>query len=212
MPNILVIHGHPNSESFSTALAERYAEGAAAAGATVQHLRLRELSFDPVAFPDPKVPLEADLASAQAKLRWSDHVAVFFPTYWTTSPALLKGFFDRTLLSGFAYKYDERGMPMGLLKGRSARMVTTMDTPRVWYWFIGRPVHHTVARGTLGFCGLSPVREVTLFSTRKRSPAQLQAFLDSQATAAGKDVRDVRNRAAKGPSALPAAGVESGHS
>lgn len=194
MPNILIIHGHPNPDSLSTALANRYGQGAETAGATVRHLRLRELTFDPVIAPDPMAPLEPDLHAAQAELQWSDHVAVFFPIYWTTAPALLKGFFDRTLLSDFAYRYDARGMPVGLLAGRSARMVTTMDTPRPWYWFIGRPAHHTVARGTLKFCGLSPVRETILFSTRKRSTEQLQADIERQATLAEQDVTATRKR------------------
>ena len=50
---------------------------------------------------------------------------------WGTMPALLKGFLDRVLLPGFAFRHAEnaRGYE-GLLGGRSAHLITTMDTPR----------------------------------------------------------------------------------
>ena len=46
-------------------------------------------------------------------------------------PAILKGFIDRIFVAGFAYKY-EGALPKGLLKGKKAWVINTLDSP-LWY-------------------------------------------------------------------------------
>lgn len=46
-------------------------------------------------------------------------------------PAILKGFIDRIFVAGFAYKY-EGTLPKGLLKGKKAWVINTLDSP-LWY-------------------------------------------------------------------------------
>lgn len=49
-------------------------------------------------------------------------------------PALLKGFFDRLFLPGFAFRFpDDALMADGLLEGCSAHLLVTLDTPP-WYF------------------------------------------------------------------------------
>lgn len=57
---ILVLDGNPLTDSFCAALANAYADGAQAAGAQVQLLRLRDLRFDPILHAGYRVvmPLE----------------------------------------------------------------------------------------------------------------------------------------------------------
>lgn len=212
MKNILVIHGHPNPTSYSAALAEAYGAAAQAQGATVRHLRLSEMQFDATRFIADGVDrglapegMEPDLAAAQHDLLWSDHIAVFFPIWWTTAPALLKGFFDRALTSGFAYSYSEKGIPEGLLAGRSARVVSTMDSPYWWNLLMqGRAAHHTVSRGTLGFCGLKPVRQTTHYNAKKRGRLGTESFLRRVQNDASIDAQDAP-KAPQASAPLPSA-------
>ena len=63
-------------------------------------------------------------------------------------PALLKGFFDRTFLPGFAFKYRNRSQLWDkLLSGRTADLLVTLDTPP-WYfrWIYGAPAHRQMVR------------------------------------------------------------------
>lgn len=46
-------------------------------------------------------------------------------------PAILKGFIDRIFVAGFAYKY-EGALPKGLLNGKKAWVINTLDSP-LWY-------------------------------------------------------------------------------
>lgn len=77
-------------------------------------------------------------------------------------PALLKGFLDRILLPGWAFREDGNAATgyRPLLEGRSAHLITTMDTPSWVYRLIyGRPGVRAMKVGTLRFCGIKPVTE-----------------------------------------------------
>lgn len=160
-PRVLVILGHPRLDSFCGALAGAYEAGARAAGLEVERLDLANLAFDPhVRRPSPRdQALEPDLARAQALIHWADHLVFVYPAWWGTMPALLKGFLDRTLTPGFAFEAEAEDPATWtkLLKGRSAHLLVTMDTPPWVYRLIYRqPGHQAMRRATLGFCGVEP--------------------------------------------------------
>jgi putative NADPH-quinone reductase len=99
-------------------------------------------------------------------------------------PALQKGFIDRVILPGFAFKYHEGKLLWDkLLKGRSARLLVTMDTPPLWYrWVIGRPGHNQMRHSVLGFCGVKPVRVTQFGVVKKSSPATREKWLATART------------------------------
>jgi putative NADPH-quinone reductase len=162
---ILVILGHPASNSFCGALAERYAQTSVRAGHEVRQLFLGAMDFDPVLREGYQQvqPLEADLRRAQADIVWAEHLTLVYPIWWGGVPALLKGFFDRVFLPGFAFKYREgKAFPDKLLHGRSAHLLVTMDTPPWYYrWVYRMPGLHQVRKTTLAFCGIEPQRTLT---------------------------------------------------
>ncbi|MFK7948438.1 MAG: NAD(P)H-dependent oxidoreductase, partial [Saprospiraceae bacterium] len=47
MKKILIIQGHPDSESYNTALAKAYKKGAIEAGAEIKEIVIRDLDFSP---------------------------------------------------------------------------------------------------------------------------------------------------------------------
>jgi 1,4-dihydroxy-2-naphthoate polyprenyltransferase len=160
--NVLVILGHPRPQSFCGALSFAFEDGARRAGLEIRRLVLSNLRFDPhVRTPTPqRQPMESDLDHAQQLMRWADHVVFVYPTWWGTMPALLKGFLDRVLEPGFAFaeREDGRGWDK-LLRGKSAQLITTMDTPQWVYRYLYRqPGTNAMARATLQFCGFSPIR------------------------------------------------------
>lgn len=76
-----------------------------------------------------------DVASEQAKLRAADAIIVQFPLWWYGMPAILKGWFDRVFVSGFAFGTDPATgqrlrFEKGRFVGRRALVVTTLgDRP-----------------------------------------------------------------------------------
>jgi putative NADPH-quinone reductase len=178
---ILVILGHPASNSFCGALAERYAQSAVRAGHEVRQLFLGAMDFDPVLREGYQQvqPLEADLRRAQADIVWAEHLTLVYPIWWGGVPALLKGFFDRVFLPGFAFKYREgKAFPDKLLHGRSAHLLVTMDTPPWYYrWVYRMPGLHQVRKTTLAFCGIEPQRTLTFGPILGSSADQRETWL-----------------------------------
>lgn len=86
---VLVILGHPSTDSFCGALMQTYVEAAKSAGHEVRLLRLAALSFDPVLHDGYKQiqPLEPDLLKAQADITWAEHLAFVYPVWWGGIPA-----------------------------------------------------------------------------------------------------------------------------
>lgn len=162
MKNILIINGHPNPDSFNYALSAAYAEGVQNAGITPEYINIATLRFNPnLQYGYQKrTELEPDLLEAIEKIKKADHLVWFFPMWWYSYPALMKGFIDRTFLPGITYQPIEgKPFPQKLLKGKTARIVVTSDTPR-WYdfLFMKSPVINQFKKGTLNFCGISPVK------------------------------------------------------
>jgi putative NADPH-quinone reductase/1,4-dihydroxy-2-naphthoate octaprenyltransferase len=189
---VLVINGHPRLGSFSDALADAYASGAADAGADVRRLRLADLTFDlNVLQPSPREQeTEPAVADAMDQVAWAHHLVFVFPTWWGTMPALLKGFLDRVLMPGFAFedRDDDEGWDQ-LLIGRSAHLLTTMDTPAfVYRWIYRSPGLNGLGRATLGFCGIAPIRR-SIYGPIKTSDATRRSRWLADARAAGLALR-----------------------
>jgi putative NADPH-quinone reductase len=186
---ILLILGHPSGASFCAALAERYVQSAIDAGHEVRQLRLGELDFDPVLREGYRQiqALEGALSVAQSDILWAEHLTLVYPIWWGGIPALLKGFFDRVFLPGFAFKYRKgKAFPDKLLKGRTAHLLVTMDTPPWYYrWFYRMPGLHQVRKTTLEFCGIKPLRTLTFGPVLGSSDHQRKTWLrQAQAIAA----------------------------
>ena len=178
---ILVILGHPSSNSFCSALAERYTQSALSAGHEVRQLFLGQLDFDPVLREGYQQvqPLEAGLRQAQADILWAEQLTLVYPIWWGGIPALLKGFLDRVFLPGFAFKYREgKAFPDKLLRGRSAHLLVTMDTPPWYYrWVYRMPGLHQVRKTTLAFCGIRPRTTLTFGPLLNSTARQRQTWL-----------------------------------
>lgn len=181
MKTILIINGHPKPDSFCSALAQAYAKGALEAEHQVETISVGELSFNYnqlQGFRSGQV-LEQDLQSAQQQLQRANHIVIVHPVWWGSAPAALKAFFDRVLLSGFAFKYREKGPWWDkLLKGKSARIIYTSDTPSWFYkWVYGEPSVNQIKNRTLEFCGIKPVKVTAIGELRFLSEQQRTAWL-----------------------------------
>jgi putative NADPH-quinone reductase len=162
MKKILIINGHPNADAFCFGLTDAYKKGALSAGAEVKEIIIRDLVFNPnLQFGYQKrTELEPDLLTAWEKIKWADHLVWVHPVWWGGLPAITKGFIDRVFLPGFAFQYRENSVWWDkLLKGKTAHIITTLDTPSWYYRFVyGRPSVNQLKKTVLEFCGMKPVK------------------------------------------------------
>ena len=157
---IFILVGHPDNDSFNCTLASEYERGANEAGHEVRRMNLGEMQFAPILRHGYRLiqELEPDLKAFQENVNWCDHLAILYPSWWSTMPALLKGLFDRAWLPGFAYKFTSDYSWKKLLKGKSARMIVTSDTMPLIQTLIFGDTTNELKKGILWFAGFGPIR------------------------------------------------------
>ena len=185
---VLIILGHPSTDSVCGAIANNYFEAATHAGHEVRIVQLGALNFDPVLHEgyNQIQTLEQDLLDAQADIMWAEHLVFVFPLWWGGVPALLKGFIDRTFLPGFAFKYRQgKVFPDKLLKGRTAHLLVAMDTaPGYYKWVYWMPGLHQMRKHTLAFCGIKPLTTLMFGPVLTSTTTQRQRWLQQAMTLA----------------------------
>lgn len=74
----------------------------------------------------------ADVKAEQDKVMWADVVLLQFPLWWFSAPAILKGWFDRVLAAGWAYRVADPANPRrnlrygdGTLRGKRGMLIVT---------------------------------------------------------------------------------------
>ncbi len=185
---ILIVLAHPQVKSYCGALAQAYADGARSVGAEVRQVNLAEITFNPIGSGSLEKPLELEpvLQQAQTDIQWAEHLVFVYPILWGTIPALLKGFIERVFATGFAVNFRNDSPHWDkLLKGRSARLMVTLNTPPLLYRLLFRRAGHiTMKRSILEFCGIAPVKITDVGPMKNASAARREKWIQ-QARALG---------------------------
>lgn len=154
---VLMLYGHPEYSSLCCSMAESYADAAEEAGHEVEWLSIFTLDFDitpSLKGKSPTASLENDIQLAQELIARNDHIVLVYPIWWGTMPAKVKGFLDRVLSPGFAFNYLPGGRVEALLKGKTAHVINTCDTPPIAQWFYLKADKLLLKRPILGLCGI----------------------------------------------------------
>ncbi|PIF29705.1 putative NADPH-quinone reductase [Flavobacterium sp. 9] len=181
--NILLILGHPSENSFCNALLDAYRKGVESTGANCKTIYISRLDFN-VNLSDgykngETLELEQDLVHSQELIKWADHVVLCYPNWWGFMLAITKGYIDRILLPDFAFKHHSgKIFPEKLLKGKSLRLLVTMDTPKWWFYLIYRASQYQILKNIVfGYVGFDPIRFSTFGFMRKSTESQRNKWL-----------------------------------
>lgn len=157
MKNILIVNANPKADSLCKHLADIY-EIEAREYHRVRRFNLSQMVFDANLREGYGMqPLEPCLEDFQQALIWAEHLVIASPIWWGSLPAAFKGLLDRSLLPGFAFRYDANNEAViPLLQGKSARLMFTMDAPADFAEEQAASVVTQLDRFTLQFCGFSP--------------------------------------------------------
>lgn len=159
--NVLIVFAHPEPKSLNGKLKDLAVEILIANGHDVKVSDLYGMNFKAVldqqdfskrADPDRFVPMAEqynavktgnvadDVAAEMDKVSWADLIIFQFPIWWTSFPAILKGWIDRVFYNGFAFDAAEGKMyNEGLLKGKKVLLSFTTGAP--WNMYTSEGLH-----------------------------------------------------------------------
>lgn len=175
---VLIVHAHPEPQSFTAALRDKAVATLQGQGHEVQVSDLYAMHWNPVASaadfssrenPDylvyaleqrlgvKKQSIAADIQAELDKLLWADLLILNFPIFWFSAPAMLKGWIDRVLVSGVCYG-GKRFYDQGGLAGKRALVTVTLGGRE--HMFGEGAIHgpledmlRPILRGTLAYVG-----------------------------------------------------------
>jgi NAD(P)H dehydrogenase (quinone) len=132
---ISVVVVHPNPQSFNHALAQTAIDQLTKNGHSVVFHDLYAEKFDPILLAD-EISEEAQLSQAIEQhckeISQAQGIIIIHPNWWGQPPAILKGWIDRVLRPGVAYRFIEadagEGVSVGLLKAHTAVVFNTSNT------------------------------------------------------------------------------------
>ena len=157
----LVIYCHPRDTSFTAAVRDTVLNRLGAAGAEVRLLDLYAQGFDPRLSAAEHACYEDESRNCQpvrdqvAHLQWCDTLIFVYPTWWYGLPAMLKGWLDRVLVPGVAFKMPDASNPSirpGLQHIRRLGVFTTCGASWWLTRVIGAPGRRTLLRGLRFIC------------------------------------------------------------
>lgn len=130
--------------------------------------------------------LSADISGEQDKLDWADAMVLQFPLWWYGMPAILKGWFDRVFVKGFAYGISDPEHPgrtlrygEGNLAGKRALVVVTAGSPEAALGprGVNGQLDHVLfplLHGTLWYTGMSVLPPVAVFGADRVTPEEYE--------------------------------------
>jgi NAD(P)H dehydrogenase (quinone) len=129
--NHLIVYAHPNPKSFCSAIFDHISALSEDLGNKVSKRDLYKNKFNPVLDASDFVSIQKgnipkDILTEQKLISEADLITIIFPLWWTGYPAILKGWIDRVLLHGFAFKYSREKGVTPLLNGKKVQLITTM--------------------------------------------------------------------------------------
>jgi NAD(P)H dehydrogenase (quinone) len=182
---VMVILAHPDKNSFNHAVAERAAKTLQANGHEVAFHDLYAEDFPPV-LPAQEIARDADLPPIIrrhcSEITSADGIIVVHPNWWGQPPAILKGWIDRVLRPGVAYRFAEGdqgdGQLIGLLKANAVVVFNTSNTPLEREMSVyGDPLESLWKNNMLVSCGVKSFHRRSLGVIITSTPQQRTEWL-----------------------------------
>ena len=180
----LIVYAHPKEGSFCEAVRLAVEEELRRRGASCEVEDLYAQGFDPLLTAEEqagalKGVFPENVRRAQARVAEADLLVFVHPLWWSSVPAILKGWIDRVLAYGFAYDFGD-GM-RGLLKGKRVALFTSTGAPEEVLRQGGTldALKVTLDEGVFGSCGMEVVLHRYLFGPCGASDEERRVMLET---------------------------------
>ncbi|HEX9664598.1 MAG TPA: NAD(P)H-dependent oxidoreductase [Patescibacteria group bacterium] len=159
----LIIYAHPPVEGFCSHILKEIQDDLDCRKIKYEVIDLYKIDYDPVLktnelYTAGNREISQQNLKFQEKIKTADKLILIYPVWWNSSPAIIKGFFDRVMTPRFAYKFYKKfgiGYPVKLLKGKKAAVFQTSGSNKLITLVINRNRAKKITpRDILGFSGI----------------------------------------------------------
>ncbi|MBM2817378.1 MAG: dehydrogenase [Ignavibacteria bacterium] len=202
--NILILHAHIEPDSFCSSLKNLAFEHFTANGDTVEISDLYQMGFNPVAsrsdfksvaqekpfnylkeqiFAFQNNSFSDEITTEMQKFVRADLLLLNFPLWWSSVPAIMKGWLDKVLALGFSYHPRDKKYETAPFRGKKALCTITAGGSSAAYTSEGENgdimeslfhLHH----GTLYYCGLDVLPPFITWRTHLTDEETLKGYLN----------------------------------
>jgi len=180
----LIIIDHPWEGSFNHCVLDSFISGLENTH-EIDVLDLHKEHFNPVMNVDELAVysqgkyLDPKVEEYQNRLLRTDHLVMIFPVWWMVMPAPLKGWLDKILLPGFAFTEEKEPKPLlGFIQGATILTTTALPDNDHRKKF-NNALDWVLCKGTLEFCGITPVKWLNFGETGIAGREIHTAWLDT---------------------------------
>ena len=177
-----IVFAHPWNGSFNKAILDKVVEKLDETKEKYTIIDLNKDGFNPV-MTEKELGLYSQGKSIdplvlkyQEILKNTDELILIFPIWWMSMPAILKGFFDKVMVKGFAYENSKYGIK-GLLNNiKTAKMITTATAPKFLLNITGFGI--TMKKANLGGIGIKKTKWIHYSLRAKEKDEDRKEFLE----------------------------------
>lgn len=202
MSHALIVHAHPEPESFCSAQMREAVLALEAQGYTVEISDLYRMGWNPELGRDDfehelvghfkpqveqvkavnHVTFAPDVAAEIEKVQRADLLVFSFPMWWFSLPALLKGWVDRVFAMGVAYGGSVGRFETGGFQGRRAMLLFTTGSTEDMFGPGARDgemdvILFHIQHGMFYFVGYNVLAPVMSFSPVRKTPEEREQQL-----------------------------------
>jgi len=158
---VLVVLAHPNPDSFSHAIVDRVVSTLANREHSVSVIDLYGLDYSPAltraelaAYPTSEPAIDPMVIEHTRLIQECSTIVFVYPTWWSSMPAILKGWIDRTMLPGIAFSVDPQTLKLqpGLTNVRRLIGISTFGGPRLASFVVRDNGSKIVTRSLRAIC------------------------------------------------------------
>ena len=184
---VLVVLAHPNPDSFSHAIVDKVSATLADCGHSVSVIDLYAIDYSSAmtraelaAYPTSTPAIDPVVIEHTQLIQECSTIVFVYPTWWSSMPAILKGWIDRTMLPGIAFSVDPQTLKLqpGLTNVRRLVGISTFGGPRLASFVVRDNGSKIVTRSLRAICHRRcRTTWLRMFNVDSSTVAQREKFL-----------------------------------
>ena len=184
---VLVVLAHPNPDSFSHAIVDKVSATLANRDHSVSVIDLYAIGYSSAmtraelaAYTSTTPAIDPMVIEHTRLIQECSTIVFVYPTWWSSMPAILKGWIDRTMLPGVAFSVHPETLKLqpGLINVRQLIGITTFGGPRLASLVIRDNGSKIVTRSLRAICHRRcRTTWLRLFNIDSSTPAGRDKFL-----------------------------------